>query len=207
MPHPPPAGATHVVADRDSQLRVESVDRGRGVPYMTCTKCGLSVQLRVPYLTLDRCPRCIAKRGVSVSMVIAEDRPTSGSGIAAGAARKLRLRVVPGELKIETTRDRETLTLALRGELDLASAPALKRELHNAQASGAERIVVDLGELEFMDSAGFHVLLDAHQRLRAEQRSTLVLRRGRRSIMRVFELTSTDFIFQFEAARPSRRWR
>lgn len=174
------------------------------MPYMTCPRCGLSVRLRAAYLTLERCPRCIAKRGVSMPMMISEDRRTSGSGTDLGAARKLRLDPMPRELTIETTRDRETLTLVLRGELDLASAPTLRRHLHGAQASGAHRVVVDLRELEFLDSAGLHVLLDAHQRLRAPQHPRLFLRRGRPSIQRLFELTSTASVFQFETDRRDR---
>lgn len=103
-----------------------------------------------------------------------------------------------GELQIETTREREALVLALRGELDLASAPILRRHLRDAQTSGAERIVVDLRELAFLDSAGLHVLLDAHKQLGARQCPRLVLRRGRSNVQRVFELTATDSIFQFE---------
>ena len=118
---------------------------------------------------------------------------------------------IPGELRIQTTRDPGVLTLALRGELDLASAPALKRELSDALASGAERVVVDLRELEYMDSSGLLVLLDAHQRLREDGHARLFLRSGQPNIQRFFELTSTDSVFQFEtpegkdAAAPKRR--
>jgi len=111
---------------------------------------------------------------------------------------------MPGELEIETTRDRKALILALRGELDLASAPSLERQLRDAQASDAERVVVDLRELEFLDSAGLHVLLDAHHRFRAQQRPALFLRRGRPGIQRLFELTATDSIFDFETDRRNR---
>ncbi len=172
--------------------------------YMTCPRCGLSVRLRASYLTLDRCPRCIAKRGVSIPMVISDERRTSGAHTDLGAVGNPRFDLMPGELRIETTWDGEALTLALRGELDLASARTLKRHLEEAQAGGVRRVVVDLCELEFLDSAGLHVLLDAHQRLRAHQRTGLFLRRGRRSIQRLFELTSTDSVFQFETDRRDR---
>ncbi len=44
--------------------------------FMTCPRCGLSVGLRVQYLTLQRCPRCAAKAGISVPMTITEDAST-----------------------------------------------------------------------------------------------------------------------------------
>lgn len=55
------------------------------------------------------------------------------------------------------------MTLLVRGEIDLASAHGLERELRKAPSS-ARRIVVDLGGLEFIDSTGVHVLIDAQQR-------------------------------------------
>jgi hypothetical protein len=43
--------------------------------YMNCSRCGLSVQLRASYLLLERCPRCLARRGVAVPMHITEHPP------------------------------------------------------------------------------------------------------------------------------------
>ncbi len=40
--------------------------------YMTCPRCGLSIRLRAPYLTLEGCPRCLARRRVSIQMDISE---------------------------------------------------------------------------------------------------------------------------------------
>ena len=56
-------------------------------------------------------------------------------------------------------------TLALGGELDLVSSPALDRTLDAVLASDAELIVVDLRGLEFMDSTGLHVLVKAQHRM------------------------------------------
>src|SRR5205085_2183229 len=63
-------GRIAVVARADRRSRLVRVEREPDVPYMTCPRCGLSVQLRASYLTLERCPRCIAKRGVSMPMVV-----------------------------------------------------------------------------------------------------------------------------------------
>jgi hypothetical protein len=42
--------------------------------YLHCPRCGLSVRLRAPFLTLDCCPRCLARRGTIVSMRLSEHR-------------------------------------------------------------------------------------------------------------------------------------
>jgi hypothetical protein len=48
--------------------------------YMNCPRCRFSVRLRASYLTLERCPRCLARRQVVVHMYIS-DRP-GGAQIA-----------------------------------------------------------------------------------------------------------------------------
>lgn len=92
----------------------------------------------------------------------------------------------------------ETLVLALAGDLDIASAPALKRHLDDAATTGSGRVVVDLSEVEFLDSTGLRVLLTARQRLH-ERGQELRLRPGPPVVQRLFELTQTAELFQFEA--------
>jgi anti-anti-sigma factor len=105
--------------------------------------------------------------------------------------------VIAGELVVTREHRNDALVLALHGELDLASAPLLERELLDAESSSPGRIVVDLSALEFMDSTGLHVLLRAHQRAR-ENDHPLVLRRGPRAVHQVFEITGTLDVFIFE---------
>jgi anti-anti-sigma factor len=49
-------------------------------------------------------------------------------------------------------------TLALCGELDIAAAPALERQLTDDRIHGVDQIMVDFSGVEFMDSAGLHAL-------------------------------------------------
>jgi anti-sigma B factor antagonist len=174
------------------------------MPYMNCPRCGLSIRLRAAYLALERCPRCIAKASVSVPMSISErssrERPperSTTSGRAASETRGVRQATSPGELVITIKREDRALVLELVGELDLASAPVLERQLQDAEGTGFGRVVVDLGGLEFFDSSGLHLLLSAQERLR-ENGQELTVRRGTRAVQRVFELTHTASIFRFE---------
>ena len=77
--------------------------------------------------------------------------------------------------------------LALRGELDLASSPTLERELEPLTAS-APQTVLDLRELEFMDSTGLSVLVKAHQRAE-EQGKRFGLVNGSQQVQRLLTLT------------------
>jgi anti-sigma B factor antagonist len=105
---------------------------------------------------------------------------------------------IPGQLVIEKTQDADGVVLALSGELDLASAPVLERELRDAEATGPTRLVIDLAGLAFMDSTGLQALLRARERANnTDGPHQLVLRRAPHQVQRVFELTKTADAFTF----------
>lgn len=106
-------------------------------------------------------------------------------------------RPTSSQLVIELDRDSDAVKLVLHGELDLSSAPLLEGELEDVEASGHSRLVIDLSGLEFMDSAGLHMLLKARNRSLANGHD-LTLRRGPRAIQRLFELTNTAAAFRFD---------
>jgi anti-anti-sigma factor len=64
------------------------------------------------------------------------------------------------ELRIDVFQEEGAVRLALAGELDLGSAPMLMAELHQARAAHRS-VVLDLSQLDFIDSTGVHVLIDA----------------------------------------------
>jgi anti-sigma B factor antagonist len=82
----------------------------------------------------------------------------------------------------------QAVVIGLRGELDLASSPALEQELESGSAASAPLIVVDLRELEFMDSTGLSVLVRAHQRA-AENGQRFAVVRGPQQVQRLLTLT------------------
>jgi hypothetical protein len=51
---------------------------------MHCPSCGLRVRVRAHYVMLDRCPRCLARRGAIVPMEVS-DQP-AGSAALPGQA-------------------------------------------------------------------------------------------------------------------------
>ena len=44
--------------------------------YMNCPRCGLTLGLRAPFLTLEHCPRCLARAGAAIPMYLSEQPPT-----------------------------------------------------------------------------------------------------------------------------------
>ena len=103
----------------------------------------------------------------------------------------------PGPLSIDTRRDGDAVLIVLHGELDLASAPELERELREAEASSPSRVTIDLTGLGFMDSTGLQALLRARERAGSSSHE-LKLRPGPHQVQRVFELTRTVDAFSFE---------
>jgi anti-sigma B factor antagonist len=70
------------------------------------------------------------------------------------------------ELLLEVIRVSGSARLVLRGELDAASAPAANHALLELLESGSDRVILDLTELDFMDSMGVKFLIDGRDAAR-----------------------------------------
>jgi anti-anti-sigma factor len=93
---------------------------------------------------------------------------------------------VESSFNVETRN--QAVVIGVTGELDLASSPALERELEQGVASQAEVVVVDLRQLDFMDSTGLSVLVRAHQRA-TETGKRFGVVRGPQQVQRLLSLT------------------
>ena len=87
--------------------------------------------------------------------------------------------------------------LKFAGELDMAGAPQAERALNDALAAGCSRIVVDLRELDFMDSTGLTLLVRWDLGARNDGYN-LALIPGRPPIQRLFAISGLDREFTFE---------
>jgi anti-sigma B factor antagonist len=59
----------------------------------------------------------------------------------------------------------DTCIVRLAGELDLYNAPSVRDALAEACADGPKKVVVDLSEVEFIDSTALGVLIEARTKL------------------------------------------
>jgi anti-anti-sigma factor len=101
-----------------------------------------------------------------------------------------------GTLSMRSEREGDVHTLRLFGELDLATAADVQRELEHVEATDAESIVLDLSELTFMDSTGVRLLVTAHARARADS-NRLTLLRGGRAVQRILQLSGVEALLPF----------
>ncbi|WP_055590911.1 STAS domain-containing protein [Peterkaempfera griseoplana] len=74
-----------------------------------------------------------------------------------------------------------------RGDIDLATAPSLRRRLADALATHPE-VVVDMSQVTFMDCAGLSALVDARNRADAHG-GRLLLRGTNDKVRRLLTLT------------------
>ena len=91
------------------------------------------------------------------------------------------------EFGIEEERRGGTVVLALRGELDLVSAEQVSARLEALRAAG-EPVLLDIDELDFMDSSGLRMVLNAAE---ASDSSgwPFSLTHGPEQVRRLFEAT------------------
>jgi len=90
-------------------------------------------------------------------------------------------------------RDGSTIVHAA-GELDVNTAPELREQLARLISEHTRLIVVDLGEVSFVDSTALSVLVSALKRLRQAD-SDLELASPNPSVRRVFEITGLTRLF------------
>jgi anti-sigma B factor antagonist len=94
-------------------------------------------------------------------------------------------------LSIRSDREGATLTLTLAGELDGLSGARFRAAIEEAQDSDAAAIVLDLTQVEFVDSSGLVALLMAARRSEREG-TRLQVRAGSGEVRQLLEMTSMD---------------
>ena len=98
-------------------------------------------------------------------------------------------------MKITKQQNGNTLTLALEGRLDTVTAPELEEEL-KASIPGADSLVLDLSNLEYISSAGLRVLLSAHKAMMSKGGMKIV--HVNDVVQEVFEVTGFSDILTIE---------
>jgi anti-sigma B factor antagonist len=98
------------------------------------------------------------------------------------------------ELSIEE-RSLDALTVVtVVGDIDVFTSPRLRETLLDLIEKGQVNLVVDLAEVEFLDSTGLGVLVGVFHRLRNREGS-MSLVGGNERVRRVFHVTQLDRIF------------
>jgi anti-sigma B factor antagonist len=94
-------------------------------------------------------------------------------------------------MHVRVREERGWTVVAVRGVIDVASAPQLRQTLQEAQYGGSARVLIDLTEVELIDSFGLGVLVGARKRASSHEGDLAVLVTSDR-IRHVFELTGLE---------------
>ena len=94
-------------------------------------------------------------------------------------------------LDLTTEAQGDGVRIVLTGELDISTAPRVEDELRRVEEGRPAVILLDLRELEFMDSTGLRVIVAADGRARKQARR-LVIVRGSDTVQRIIEMTRLD---------------
>jgi len=100
---------------------------------------------------------------------------------------------VTEELATLRVRERGGIVIArVAGEIDLSNATSLQTELAASVSNAARGLVIDLSELEFLDSSGVHMLYDIADRLATRQQRLAVVIAPEAPPRRALELSGVE---------------
>ncbi len=92
------------------------------------------------------------------------------------------------QFRVEVNEEGQGTVIALSGELDLASSPALEEALDRVFGADSRLVVLDLRTLDFMDSTGLSIIVKAHQTA-DDRQLQLYLVNGPAQVQRLLSLT------------------
>lgn len=83
------------------------------------------------------------------------------------------------------------------GEIDIYTAPKLKEHLSNLKQAEGMEVVLDLSEVNYMDSTGLGVFVGFYKEIQANNGNMVITGLNQR-LYRLFEITGLDDIMQIE---------
>jgi anti-anti-sigma factor len=122
------------------------------------------------------------RRLTTVVAITGDDRLTPLPFEGVGSEEHLRI-------EVRTAPDR--VVLELHGELDLLGAPLLQEQIDEADLDARGILVLDLQDLQFIDSAGLRVVLVAHGNARRHGREFAVTK-GSDQVQRLLSIAGVD---------------
>ncbi len=98
-------------------------------------------------------------------------------------------------MDIKMKKNGKELTVEVEGRLDSLTAPDLEEKLEES-FEGLEKLILDLGKLEYISSAGLRVLLGASQTM--DEQGEMIVRNLTKPVRDVIELVGFDSALNIE---------
>lgn len=97
-------------------------------------------------------------------------------------------------ISIETAQREGWDIISVEGEVDIRTAPQLREHISRILSEGSLHLLLDLDNVEFVDSTALSVMVGAHKQL-ARNGGGLVLVCTRESVLRVLAVTGLSRVF------------
>ncbi|HEX6754921.1 MAG TPA: STAS domain-containing protein [Mycobacteriales bacterium] len=94
---------------------------------------------------------------------------------------------------VESSSEQSAVRVTVTGEVDMDTAPRMRHAVERAVAGGEGPVLVDLGEVTFMDSSGLSALVASHQVAAAHSVPFRLLRVPAR-VLNLIQITGLDAI-------------
>jgi len=104
------------------------------------------------------------------------------------------------DLDVEAIRENGASVIALRGEIDVYTAPLLRQKIVDLVDEGALNIVVDMEKVDFLDSTGLGVLVEGLKRVKTRG-GNLTLVATQDKILKIFDITGLNKAFPIFSTR------
>jgi anti-sigma B factor antagonist len=103
------------------------------------------------------------------------------------------------DLSLSTRTEGDRTVVVVGGEIDVYTAPKLREQLIDLVSAGNYHIVVDMENVEFLDSTGLGVLVGGLKRVRAHDGSLRLVCTQER-ILKIFRITGLTKVFPIHAS-------
>jgi anti-sigma B factor antagonist len=113
------------------------------------------------------------------------------------ARSAIRFRLMAEDFSTEVNATDEATVIHVRGEIDMATAGRL-RDVIEPHMGPKQKIILDLSEVEFMDSSSLKVLVQARGRL-TENGGSLILRNPSSAAHRLLTVAGANDLLETEA--------
>lgn len=97
-------------------------------------------------------------------------------------------------MAVETRKEKEITVATITGRMDALTTSEIERSLMHVVDEGEKKLLIDLGGLDYISSAGLRTLLTTAKRIKA-QAGTMVFANLRDHVKEVFEISGFHSLF------------
>ena len=103
------------------------------------------------------------------------------------------------DLSLSTRQEGDKTVVVVGGEIDVYTAPKLREQLIDLVSNGSYQLVVDMENVDFLDSTGLGVLVGGLKRVRAHDGSLQLVCTQER-ILKIFRITGLTKVFPIHSS-------